>query len=157
MGIGVFDQLYTLAADEIHDVSSLLKSFKKTNYDVQLADIKDSLSEDKKKFKKLDVQRKALLTEKKECDKEIIGLTKQLKKVDETADSISELEERKVTLTNSLNAVDERVGEIATLSKQLSVEETELNEKINIFIGNEVDKKFAQLEQYSAEKSNRNR
>ena len=31
MGIGVFDQLYTLAADEIHDVSSLLKSFKKTN------------------------------------------------------------------------------------------------------------------------------
>tara|TARA_R110002153_G_scaffold108460_1_gene248856 strand:+ start:581 stop:3739 length:3159 start_codon:yes stop_codon:yes gene_type:complete len=154
MGIGVFDQLYTLAADEIHDVSSLLKSFKKTNYDVQLADIKDSLSEDKKKFKKLDVQRKELLAEKKECDKEIIGLTKQLKKVDETADSISELEERKVTLTNSLNAVDERVGEIATLSKQLSVEETELNEKINIFIGNEVDKKFAQLEQYSAEKSN---
>ena len=153
MGIGVFDQLYTLAADEIHDVSSLLKSFKKTNYDVQLADIKDSLSEDKKKFKKLDVQRKALLTEKKECDKEIIGLTKQLKKVDETADSISELEERKVTLTNSLNAVDERVGEIATLSKQLSVEETELNEKINIFIENEVDKKFAQLEQYSVEKS----
>jgi DNA repair exonuclease SbcCD ATPase subunit len=27
MGIGVFDQLYTMAADEIHDVHSLLKSF----------------------------------------------------------------------------------------------------------------------------------
>ena len=153
MGIGVFDQLYTLAAEEIHDVSSLLKSFKKTNYDVQLADIKSSLSKDKKKSKKLDVQRKALLVEKKECDKQIIGLTKQLRKVDETADSISELEERKVTLTNSLNKADERVGEIATLSKQLSVEENELNEKINIFIENEVDKKFAQLEQYSSEKS----
>jgi len=154
MGIGVFDQLYTLAADEIHDVSSLLKSFKKTNYDVQLADIKGSLVKDKKKSKELSSKRKAKIAEKKDYEKEIINLTKQLKSIDETADSISELEERKAKLSNSLNAVDERVGEMATLSKQFSVEENELNEKINIFIENEVDKKFAQLEQYSTEKSN---
>jgi len=153
MGIGVFDQLYTLAAEEIHDVSSLLKSFKKTNYDVQLADIKDSLEENKSDFKNLSSVKREFVKDKKEEDKRIIDLTKQLRKVDETADSISELEERKAELTNSLDSIDERVGEIATLSKQLSVEETELNEKINIFIENEVDKKFAQLEQYSNEKS----
>jgi len=153
MGIGVFDQLYTLAAEEIHDVSSLLKSFKKTNYDVQLADIKDSLEENKSDFKNLSSVKREFVRDKKEEDKRIIDLTKQLRKVDETADSISELEERKAELTNSLDSIDERVGEIATLSKQFSVEETELNEKINIFIENEVDKKFAQLEQYSNEKS----
>ena len=32
MGIGVFDQLYTLASDEIHDVAALLKSFKDNKY-----------------------------------------------------------------------------------------------------------------------------
>jgi DNA repair exonuclease SbcCD ATPase subunit len=41
MGIGVFDQLYTMAADEIHDVHSLLKSFRDNSYDTDLAEIKD--------------------------------------------------------------------------------------------------------------------
>ena len=41
-----------------------------------------------------------------------------------------------------------------TLSEQYKVEETELTEKINIFKENEVDKKFAQFEQYSLEKRN---
>ena len=42
MGIGVFDQLYTMASDEIHDVQALLKSFRDNNYDRDLADIKES-------------------------------------------------------------------------------------------------------------------
>ena len=41
-----------------------------------------------------------------------------------------------------------------TLSEQYKVEETELTEKINIFKENEVDKKFAQFEQYTLEKRN---
>ena len=43
---------------------------------------------------------------------------------------------------------------LKTLSEQYKVEETELNEKINIYKENEIDKKFAQLEQYTLEKSN---
>ena len=95
-----------------------------------------------------------MVVSKKEEDKKIISLTKKLKKVDDTADGIDELEERKVNLTNSLNKVDERVGEIATLSEQFSVEETELNEKIKIYKENKIDKKHAQLEQYKLDKSN---
>ena len=37
MGIGVFDQLFTLASEEIHDVQALLKSFRDNNYDTDLA------------------------------------------------------------------------------------------------------------------------
>ena len=154
MGIGVFDQLYTLAVDEIHDVQSLLKSFQKNNYDKELADIKKDLVELRKDSKELTIGKKELVSDKKKYDKQIIELTKQLRKVDETADSLDELQERKINLTNSLNKVDERVGEIATLSEQLSVEETELNEKIKIYRENEIDKKFAQLEQYKLDKSN---
>jgi DNA repair exonuclease SbcCD ATPase subunit len=154
MGIGVFDQLYTLAADEIHDVQSLLKSFQKNNYDKELADIKKDLVELRKDSKELTIGKKELVSDKKKYDKKIIELTKQLRKVDETADSLDELQERKINLTNSLNKVDERVGEIATLSEQYTVEETELNEKIKIYRENEIDKKFAQLEQYKLDKSN---
>ena len=154
MGIGVFDQLYNLAADEIHDVQSLLKSFSKNNYDKDLAEIKTELVDMKKDSKELTAKKKELVSDKKKYDKKIIELTKQLKKVDETAESLDELQERKINLTNSLNKVDERVGEIATLSEQFSVEETELNEKIKIYRENEIDKKFAQLEQYKLDKSN---
>jgi len=154
MGIGVFDQLYTLAADEIHDVQSLLKSFQKNNYDRDLADIKKDLVDMKKDSKELTITKKDLVSDKKKYDKKIIDLTKELRKVDESADSLDELQERKINLTNSLNKVDERVGEIATLSEQFSVEETELNEKIKIYRENKIDKKFAQLEQYKLDKSN---
>ena len=154
MGIGVFDQLYTLAADEIHDVQSLLKSFQKNNYDKELADIKKDLVELRKDSKELTIGKKELVSDKKKYDKQIIDLTKDLRKVDDTADSLDELQERKINLTNSLNKVDERVGEIATLSEQYTVEETELNEKIKIYRENEIDKKFAQLEQYKLDKSN---
>ncbi len=154
MGIGVFDQLYTMASDEIHDVQSLLKSFRDNNYDKDLAEIKDSLVGMRKDSRELTASKKDMVVSKKEEDKKIISLTKKLKKVDDTADGIDELEERKVNLTNSLNKVDERVGEIATLSEQFSVEETELNEKIKIYKENKIDKKHAQLEQYKLDKSN---
>ena len=39
MGMGIFDQLYTLAHEEISDISAILKDFRKTNYDVDLAEI----------------------------------------------------------------------------------------------------------------------
>ena len=154
MGIGVFDQLYTMAAEEISDVQSLLKSFTKNDYDKDLANIKESLVNMRKTSKKLSVEKKDLVANKKQKDKKIIQLTKQLRKVDVSADSLDELQEKRVNLTNSLNKVDERVGEIATLSEQYSVEETELNEKIKIYRKNEIEKKFAQLEQYKLDKSN---
>ena len=60
----------------------------------------------------------------------------------------------KPTLNNSLTSTDEKFGKLKTLSEQHKVEETELTEKINIYKENEVDKKFAQFEQYSLEKRN---
>ena len=154
MGIGVFDQLYTLASDEIHDVSSLLKSFKNNNYDTDLAEIKDSLIDFRKDSKKKTSSKKEMVADKKREDKKIISFTKQLKKVDTSADSLDELLERQKDLTNSLTHVDERVGEIALQSENFSSEKNELNEKIKIYKENKIDKKHAQLEQYKLDKKN---
>ena len=147
MGIGVFDELWKLASDEIYDVSSLLKSFKNNNYDTDLADIKESLIHFRKESRELTSSKKEMIANKKREDKKIISTTKKLKKVDNSALDISELEERKTILTETLNKVDDRVGEIVTSAQRYSVEETELNEKIKIYKENKIDKKFAQLEQ----------
>ncbi len=154
MGIGIFDQLYTLASDEIHDVQALLKSFRDNDYDKDLASIKESLSTFRKDSKELTISKKEMVESKKEADKKIITLTKKLKKVDDTLESLDDLEERKISLNNNLNSTDEKFGKLKTLSEQYKVEETELTEKINIFKGNQVDKKFAQFEQYSLDKRN---
>ena len=154
MGIGVFDQLFTLASEEIHDVHALLKSFRDNNYDTDLASIKESLTKFRKESREFTINKKDMIEKKKETDKKIISLTKKLRKVDENLESLDDLEERKSSLNNSLAATDEKFGKMKTLSEQYKVEETELTEKINIFKENEVDKKFAQLEQYKSEKSN---
>ena len=154
MGIGVFDQLYTLASEEIHDVSALLKSFKDNNYDTDLAEIKNSLTDFRKKSRELTASKKEMIKDKKKSDNEVINLTKKLKKVDSNIESLDELEEKKISLNNNLKSTDEKFGKLKTLTEQYKVEETELTEKINIYKENEVDKKFAQYEQYSLEKSN---
>ncbi len=154
MGIGVFDQLYTLASDEIHDVHALLKAFKNNNYDTELAEIKERLTDFRKESKDLTSSKKDMVINKKASDSDIISLTKKLKKVDNNIGSLSELEEKKISLNGELASIDKKFGKLKTLSEQYKVEETELTEKINIYKENEVDKKFAQLEQYSLEKSN---
>tara|TARA_R110002020_G_scaffold41738_2_gene122769 strand:- start:3687 stop:6842 length:3156 start_codon:yes stop_codon:yes gene_type:complete len=154
MGIGVFDQLYNMASEEIHDVHSLLKSFRNNNYDTELADIKTELTDLRSSSRVMVADKKGKVIEKKEADSNIILLTKKLRKVDTSALNLAQLEEDKAKLSNDLNQIDETFGKLKTKSEQYKVDETELTEKINIYKENEVDKKFAQFEQYSLEKSN---
>ena len=154
MGIGVFDQLYNMASEEIHDVHSLLKSFRNNNYDTELANIKTELTDLRSSSRVMVTDKKDKVIKKKEADSNIILLTKKLRKVDTSALNLAELEEEKAGLSNDLNQIDETFGKLKTKSEQYKVDETELTEKINIYKENEVDKKFAQFEQYSLEKSN---
>jgi DNA repair exonuclease SbcCD ATPase subunit len=142
-----------MAADEIYDVHSLLKSFRDNNYDTELAEIKDVLTEERKKSRGLTANKKEMSDKKKSTDVKIITLTKQLRKVEETAD-IEELENNKTSLKINLNKVDEKVGELKKFSEQYIVEERELEEAITLYKKNEIDKKYSQLEQYKLEKKN---
>ena len=42
MGMGVFDQLYTAANENVSDISAILRDFNKTDYDTDLAEIEKS-------------------------------------------------------------------------------------------------------------------
>ena len=74
-----------------------------------------------------------------------------LKRIEKLYDPDSAVREGEVDLLMSLEPI---FGKLKTLSEQYKVEETELTEKISIYKENEVDKKFAQFEQYSLEKRN---
>ena len=44
MGLTIFDRLYTLATEDIKEVDTLLKNFKKADYDTELANITEELN-----------------------------------------------------------------------------------------------------------------
>ena len=79
-----------------------LKSFRDNNYDTDLAEIKESLTDFRKDSRELTAAKKEMVADKKKSDRKIISLTKKLKKVDDTVGSLDELEERKSNLNNSL-------------------------------------------------------
>ena len=60
---------------KIHDVHSLLKSFRDNNYDTDLAEIKDVLTEERKKSRELTANKKEMTDKKKSTDVKIITLT----------------------------------------------------------------------------------
>ena len=53
MGIGIFDKLYTMANQDISDISAILKDFKKTDYDRQLSDTQKEMEQISKTYKSL--------------------------------------------------------------------------------------------------------
>jgi len=154
MGIGVFDQLYTMAGDEIYDVQALLKSFRENDYERDLSEIKSSLTEMKKESRALIAEKKSVISDKKGVDSSIISTTKKLRKVEDFTESIDEMNDTKESLEVELNSIDIRFGEIRELSESYKNNEVELEEKISMFRENDVERKFAQLEQYRLEKSN---
>ena len=58
MGMGVFDQLYTAANENVADISAILRDFNKTDYDTDLAEMKKVIN-NIRKFKRIyEVKRK---------------------------------------------------------------------------------------------------
>ena len=112
MGMGIFDQLYTLAHEEISDISAILKDFRKTDYDVDLADIEKTDSQYKLVQKDLRSQKRTLTTKKKEFTDQVFNLTKKLRPVDESIIDIEKLSKDKIDYEDLLDSMDTRLGSV---------------------------------------------
>ena len=44
MGLGVFDQLYMLANENVNEINAILKNFDKSDYDIEVSDLEKKLS-----------------------------------------------------------------------------------------------------------------
>ncbi len=135
MGLGVFDELYVLANQEVNEIQAILKEFEKSDYDVELSDI----DKESKQYKKdlVEVEKSIIDLEKDLTDKEqeLLSFTKQLKNIDETLD-IKELEKEYQKVSDELDKVDD--------------EHTEANDKIE-WVDNTIDNLEADLEDIGAD------
>ena len=153
MGMGVFDQLYTAANENISDVSAILRDFNKTDYDVDLADIDKSDTQYKEVQVDLRSQKKTLTDRKKELTSQTFKLTKKLRPVDESVTNIKKLENDKLESKDTLDSIDTRLGSLESTKEENKTKLTELKNKIQIYTESNINQLYNDLSKLEGERS----
>jgi DNA repair exonuclease SbcCD ATPase subunit len=104
MGLTIFDKLYEMASEDIKEVSTLIKNFKKTDFTSELADKVKSLGEKKSILKKTTTKISELNSEKESIIANLLDLNKQLIKIDDVGD-LDELNSTHKKLQSQLNDI----------------------------------------------------
>ena len=142
MDLNIFDKLYTVANEEIHDVSSLLKSLKKENYGKELADAEISLEESNVEYEEIDLVKNDIIDEQKKYNAELILLNQKLKPVDSTIIDIEHLENESLELNSKLDDIDIKIDVVSENIIHFEQQLDESNEILNSFNENEIVKKY---------------
>jgi len=152
MGLKIFDRLYTQAAEDIKEVDTLLKDFKKSDYDSELASITDDLillDGKQKDFKK---DEKELKSEVKKILSDIQEQTKRLKPVDDSLKSIEVLEGEHSKLQTLSENVKQKLSEYETEQYDFDKAVKEIENKIVIYQQDGVEENYYKLEKLEEER-----
>ena len=152
MGLTIFDRLYTQAAEDIKEVDTLLKNFKKADYDTELASITQELSILEDKHKQFKSDERKVKKEIKEVLSKIKEQTVRLKPIDTNVRDITLLTEEKKKLDGLLYKVDEQTANTKTQVKAFALKQKDLNTRISQYEKDNVNEKYAKLEQLEEER-----
>lgn len=136
LGINIFEELYNLANERNKELSILIKEFSKRNYDEDLTNIETNLSKNEKSLDIIIQKITSLEFEKTNKTNELIELTKQLIKIEQTDIDINIIKENKekikTEINNILNIIEEtkiKLDKIIDTAKQLADQFKKYNEK----------------------------
>ena len=152
MGLTIFDRLYTQAAEDIKEVDTLLKNFKKADYDTELASITQELSLLEDKHKQFKSDERKVKKEIREVLSKIKEQTVRLKPIDTNVRDITLLTEEKKKLDDLLYKVDEQTANTKTQVKAFALKQKDLNTRISQYEKDNVNEKYAKLEQLEEER-----
>jgi len=152
MGLTIFDRLYTLATEDIKEVDTLLKNFKKADYDTELANITEELNLLEEKHKQFKSDERKVKKEIKDVLSKIKQQTVRLKPIDTNVRDISLLSKEKDKLDSLLYNVDDQLANTKTLIKTFSLEQKDLNTKISQYEKDKVSEKYSKLEKLEDER-----
>jgi len=152
MGLTIFDRLYTQAAEDIKEVDTLLKNFKKADYDTELASITQELSLLEDKHKQFKSDERKVKKEIREVLSKIKEQTVRLKPIDTNVRDITLLTEEKKKLDGLLYKVDEQTANTKTQVKTFALKQKDLNTRISQYEKDNVNEKYAKLEQLEEER-----
>jgi DNA repair exonuclease SbcCD ATPase subunit len=113
MGLTVFDKLYETASEDIKEVTTLIRNFKRIDFTSELAQKQTELKEKKDEFDTLNSGLKILESEKQDYENQIVELSKKLTPMDGNL-NIDDLNIRKSSLTINVEGHIKSISENKT-------------------------------------------
>ena len=111
MDLNIFDKLYTIANEQIHEVSSVLRNFKNEDYGSELANTQELLSESQKNYDTFYEIKEEISKEQKDLNSKILLLSKEIKHVDDSIIDIDKLETSELNYTEKIEELDNTLRE----------------------------------------------
>ncbi|MBC8428560.1 hypothetical protein H8D04_01615 [bacterium] len=153
MGMGIFDQLYTVANENVSDISAILKDFNKTDYDVELSDIEKGDIQYKDVREDLRDQKKILTNRRAELNEQVLNLTKKLRPIDESITDIDKLNEDKDDVESQLDFMDNRLGTAKTDLEENKSKISEFKNRITDYTSKNVNDRYHELSELEDRKN----
>ena len=152
MGLKIFDTLYIQASEDIKEVDTLLKDFKKSDYDSEMANITDDLILLEGKQTDFKKDKRDLKKQLRTIMGEIKSQTKRLKPVDSNIRDYDILQDEKKKLNGILYKVDDEYGVTKTTVQGFALQRTEFQTKITSYEKENVSEKYIKLEKLEEER-----
>jgi DNA repair exonuclease SbcCD ATPase subunit len=153
IGIGIFDELWKKANEEISDVSAVLRRFHQRDYDKELTETQDNLNQYTLKYDKLVKQKEEWVDEYDQLNTDIIETTKKLKSIDESAKDIDFLKDNKTALNELLHEIDEKLGFCQSQESEVLTKEKSYNTKVKKYVDADIDTKYDEIQRYEEKKN----
>jgi len=130
LDLDVYEQLYQIALEESKGISAILKEFKKTDFNTQLAINNIKLSSLEPDYESKQEEQNILITSLEKYNNEIITLTQKLNKIIDIDIDIESHETQRETLKNLLLQISRQIqnndNELQQLQKKLNIVVDEL-------------------------------
>ncbi|MAG27125.1 hypothetical protein CMI47_16435 [Candidatus Pacearchaeota archaeon] len=153
IGIGIFDELWKKANEEISDVSAVLRRFQQRDYDTELTNTQKKYNSYTIEYDNLTKQKEEWLEEYQQLNTDVIETTKKLKNVDESITDLESLKSKKENLNSILTDIDEKLGFCQSQEKDISLKENNLLEKHNKYAEEDIDFKYDELQKHEEKKN----
>ena len=135
MDMNIFDKLYTLGTEQIHDVASLLRSFKKEDFGTDLGLTENALADDEVKFENLKEHKEKWVARQKKENAHVLLLNKKLKPIDKSIVDIDSLQQEEKDIITNMDEYDEKIEEIEELTHLNKDKYLEINNEIQEVLG----------------------
>ena len=110
MGLTIFDKLYETASEDIKEVTTLIRNFKRTDFTSELAEKQNELKQKKEEFDTLKSGLKSLEDDKEKYENQIVELSKQLTPMDSNL-NIDDLNIRKSSLSINVEGHEKKIDD----------------------------------------------
>jgi DNA repair exonuclease SbcCD ATPase subunit len=130
MGVNIFDKLYDVVSEENRENAALLKSFKKEDYGLKIAELSQQMKDEMGTFEYLKQEKETLENDKSVIQKKLMTLESQIKKTVEIID-LKDVEELLSSKKNDVVELTQKMDKMVTQFTRVDSIVTDVRKKLD--------------------------